>query len=42
MAASQNTTLLTGAAGFVGENLVMRLLEISENIAVVGQDNMND
>ena len=34
--------LVTGAAGFIGSNLVMRLLETEENITVVGLDNMND
>ncbi len=34
--------LVTGAAGFIGSNLVMRLLESQDNITVVGLDNMND
>lgn len=34
--------LVTGAAGFIGANLVLRLLESSESITVVGLDNMND
>ena len=34
--------LVTGSTGFIGANLVLRLLEISEPIAVVGLDNMND
>jgi len=34
--------LITGSAGFIGANLVCRLLETSENITVVGLDNMND
>lgn len=34
--------LVTGAAGFIGANLVMRLLEGGENVTVVGLDNMND
>ena len=34
--------LITGAAGFIGANLVLRLLESSESITVVGLDNMND
>ena len=34
--------LVTGAAGFIGANLVQRLLETSDNITVVGLDNMND
>ena len=42
MAANQNTILITGSVGFIGANLVLRLLETSENITVVGLDNMND
>ena len=34
--------LVTGSAGFIGANLVLRLLEMSESITVVGLDNMND
>ena len=34
--------LVTGAAGFIGSNLVMRLLETLEGVTVVGLDNMND
>ena len=34
--------LITGATGFIGANLVLRLLETSESITVVGLDNMND
>ena len=34
--------LVTGAAGFIGANLVLRLLKSSESITVVGLDNMND
>ncbi len=36
------TVLVTGAAGFIGANLVMRLLKEAENIRVIGIDNMND
>lgn len=36
------TVLVTGAAGFIGANLVMRLLKDVENIRVIGIDNMND
>lgn len=36
------TVLVTGAAGFIGSNLVMELLRTVENINVVGLDNMND
>lgn len=34
--------LVTGAAGFIGSNLVKKLLETVENVTVVGLDNMND
>ncbi len=37
-----STVLVTGAAGFIGANLVKELLETVENITVVGVDNMND
>ncbi len=36
------TVLVTGAAGFIGSNLVMELLREVENITVVGLDNVND
>ena len=36
------TVLVTGAAGFVGANLVLELFRSFENISVVGIDNMND
>ena len=36
------TILVTGAAGFIGANLVKRLLGDFENIKVIGIDNMND
>jgi len=36
------TILVTGAAGFIGANLVRRLYEMAEGITVVGLDNMND
>lgn len=36
------TVLVTGAAGFIGANLVMRLLKDVANIRVIGVDNMND
>ncbi len=34
--------LVTGAAGFIGANLSLRLLNDFENITLVGLDNMND
>ncbi len=36
------TVLVTGAAGFIGSNLVMELLRSVEPISIVGIDNMND
>ena len=34
--------LVTGSAGFIGANLVLRLLEGEEPVSVVGLDNLND
>ena len=39
---SGKTVLVTGAAGFIGANLSMRLLRDYPDIKVVGIDNMND
>ena len=36
------TVLITGAAGFIGSNLVMELLRTVCPIHIVGIDNMND
>ena len=36
------TILITGAAGFIGSNLVMELLRAVNKITIVGLDNMND
>ena len=36
------TILVTGAAGFIGSNLVKRLFKDLEGAAIVGIDNMND
>lgn len=36
------TVLITGAAGFIGANLVLELLKTQSPIRVVGIDNMND
>ena len=36
------TVLVTGAAGFIGSNLCLRLLNENENVKVIGIDNMND
>ena len=34
--------LITGSAGFIGSNLVLRLLQENTNIHIIGIDNMND
>ncbi|WP_270706326.1 NAD-dependent epimerase/dehydratase family protein [Clostridium fessum] len=36
------TVLVTGAAGFIGSNLVRELFKTIENIKIVGIDNLND
>ena len=36
------TILVTGAAGFIGSNLVLELLRTVESVVIVGLDNMND
>ena len=33
---------VTGSAGFIGSNLVLRLLDGKEPVSIVGLDNMND
>ena len=37
-----NNILITGAAGFIGSNLVLELLKSFEQINIVGIDNLND
>ncbi|MBR5518139.1 MAG: GDP-mannose 4,6-dehydratase [Clostridia bacterium] len=39
---NNKTVLVTGAAGFVGANLVMELLRSYKDINVIGYDNIND
>ncbi len=39
---NHKTVLVTGAAGFIGSNLVMELLRTVESVTIVGLDNMND
>lgn len=39
---NNQTILVTGAAGFIGSNLVMELLRSQREIQVIGIDNMND
>lgn len=36
------TVLVTGAAGFIGSNLVMELMRTVESVKIVGLDNCND
>ena len=36
------TILVTGAAGFIGANLVLELLRTTENVHIVGLDSVND
>ena len=36
------TILITGAAGFIGSNLVLELVRTQSPIHIVGIDNMND
>jgi UDP-glucuronate 4-epimerase len=36
------TILVTGAAGFIGSNLVLELLRTTEPVHIIGIDNMND
>ena len=39
---TNKTVLITGAAGFIGANLVLRLLNAQVPLRIVGIDNMND
>lgn len=36
------TVLVTGAAGFVGANLVMKLMKCEKNVRIIGVDSVND
>ncbi len=38
----QKTVLVTGAAGFIGSNLVLALLKCVEGVHIIGIDSMND
>ena len=42
MSNKPQTILVTGSAGFIGSNLVLRLLESEEPLSIVGLDNLND
>lgn len=37
-----NTILVTGAAGFIGANLILKLFEKCSNCQVIGVDNVNN
>ena len=39
---TSKTILVTGAAGFIGSNLVLELLRNMESVTIIGIDNMND
>lgn len=39
---SDKTILVTGAAGFIGANLTVRLLDCCRNCRIIGLDNVND
>ena len=39
---TNKTVLVSGAAGFIGSNLVKRLLKDFAGIRVIGLDNVND
>ena len=39
---NNKTILVTGAAGFIGCNLVLELFRSYQNIHIIGIDNMND
>ena len=39
---NNKTVLVTGAAGFIGSNLVLELLRTLNSVRIVGLDNMND
>ncbi len=36
------TVFVTGAAGFIGSNLVLKLLDTVSPVTIVGMDNLND
>lgn len=36
------TILITGVAGFIGSNLVRKLMELEGTMTIIGLDNLND
>ena len=42
MSNKNQTLLITGSAGFIGSNLVLRLLDSQEPLGIIGLDNLND
>lgn len=38
----KKTIFVTGAAGFIGSNLVLKLLEYAPSVRIIGVDNLND
>lgn len=42
MILENKTVIVTGAAGFIGSNLIMELIKASDKIRIIGIDNMND
>ncbi|WP_346698484.1 GDP-mannose 4,6-dehydratase, partial [Thomasclavelia spiroformis] len=42
MILKDKTILITGAAGFIGSNLVLELLRSDDPVHIIGIDNMND
>lgn len=41
-AINNRTILVTGAAGFIGSNLILSLIKSSDSLNIIGLDNMND
>ena len=39
---NNKTLLVTGAAGFIGSNLVLELIRMGQPMTIVGLDNLND
>ena len=39
---TDKTILITGSAGFIGSNLALKLIQLGDNIQLIGIDNIND